>query len=530
VTAPSKAASVPAGTRYVELIRVSSTGQAERDTPEDQRSALARLAASRGGVLIERIEDGASGLSGAADLNERPDLQRLAQLARASAFDELRVRHLDRLTRHADPRERFAIYGMVQDAGAVIVDASGHVVDPSSEIGEVDWFLQTWASAKERKRIAERTVAARQRLAAEGRPMTTIPYGRRYDHASGTWSTDDQTLRTYRRLFHDVIAGVSLQQIARDLNAEGTPAPKGGLWEASSVRRMIRNPSAVGVMTSYGHAIRIPPVVDEDTQRLAVTAMKRGRTRSGPAAKHNALLRKIATCSECGSTVHVRTPGHGVLYYACARGEKGHAENGCRAWHRVESVDAAFIEALREMLCDPGRVHAFAPTGASVPAPADDVRAAEKDLGELAEREERLVRLVTKGLCAEVTAERQLAEIARLRSAATERRAAAEAREESAARAEEHAGQIASAVELLRREVENATFDRWRALVELLFPRQRGAWVRIGPDGQIDTHGLLRLTGGETVDRNECQSIPMRQPSDWNQNGCARRRTSSARP
>src|SRR4051794_7125475 len=112
-TATPLAAALP---RYVELVRVSSQGQANRDTPEDQRAALNRLRLSRPGVLIERID---STVSGAKDSDDRKDLQRLAELARSPAFDEVRVRHTDRLTRHEDPRERFMVYGLIADAGAV---------------------------------------------------------------------------------------------------------------------------------------------------------------------------------------------------------------------------------------------------------------------------------------------------------------------------------------------------------------------------------------------------------------------------
>jgi hypothetical protein len=126
----------PASPRIIELLRVSGQGQADRDTPADQRAALDKLREAFPGVLVERIDSGAvRAISGAADFRDRPDLRRLKELSDARAFDELRVRHLDRLTRHDDPRERFVVYGLVADAGAIIRDASGHVIDPRSEVG-----------------------------------------------------------------------------------------------------------------------------------------------------------------------------------------------------------------------------------------------------------------------------------------------------------------------------------------------------------------------------------------------------------
>lgn len=478
--------------RFLELIRVSSTGQAERDTPEDQRRALARLAQARPGRLVERIEHGASGLSGAAGLNQRPDLLRLAELSRARAFDELRVRHLDRLTRHTDPRERFAIFGMVADAGAVIVDAGGHVVDPATEIGEVDYFLQTWASARERKKIVERTVEARRRLSAAGRPMTTIPYGRTFDYEAGVWGTDEERTAVYRRIFRETIAGVSLHQLAARLNSEGIPAPKGGTWEASSLRRMLRNGSAVGRMTSYGHPISCPPVVDEMTQRRALAALARGRTRSGPPAKHDALLRKLATCSVCGSSMHVAMGSRpAVLYYRCAGAKPGTCE--ARTYHPVAEVDAAFLEALRAALEDPGRILHAATKRRPAGAVESDAAGVRQEIALLDRREENLVRLQTRGMVSAPVFERQAAEIARLRNSATERLAALDASLAAAQHARDHAADLTAAVEGIRKRLARATFTEWRRLVEQLFPRQEGTWVRIHPTGRIETHGLLRL-------------------------------------
>jgi DNA invertase Pin-like site-specific DNA recombinase len=502
--------------RFVELIRVSSAGQAERDTPEDQRRALDRLAKTRPGRLVERIDHGAAGLSGAADLAQRPDLQRLATLSRERAFDELRVRHLDRLTRHDDPRERFAIYGMVADAQAVIVDAGGHVVDPATEIGEVDYFLQTWASARERRKIIERTVTARKRLAAEGRPMTTIPYGRRYDHATGEWSTDPREMTVYRRIFAEVIGGTSLHRLAARLNAEGLTAPKGGLWEASSIRQMIRKPAALGRITSYGHPIACPPVVDDVTQRRAIAAMRRGRTKSGPPGKHRALLRRIAVCGVCGSTMHVVVSGTKStgLYYRCAnaKGRRG-APPTCsaRRHHQVAEIDAGFLAAVREAVRDPDRLLRQAAPSAADPGQArGELDAIKREIERLDRREENLVRMRSQGEVRDEMWRRQSAEIGRLRAAAEERRDAIVGALEAAERLQGQAQDARAAIESMRRRLAKAGWEEWRRLIETVWQRQEGTWIRIHPGGQIEARGgAIRLERKPGTETSQTSRIPL---------------------
>src|SRR5436190_15378621 len=153
VTPPRASAHDPAdGPSFVELIRVSTKGQANDDTPEMQRRALDLLAERRPGERMARIE---VQVSGAAKMRDRPDLLELERLSKLRAYKELRVYDLDRLTRSDDMRERAAVYGMVADAGAVIVDVSGRVIDPQDESGqsEMDYLFRTYFAAHERKRI-----------------------------------------------------------------------------------------------------------------------------------------------------------------------------------------------------------------------------------------------------------------------------------------------------------------------------------------------------------------------------------------
>lgn len=484
--------------RYVELIRVSSTGQSERETPADQRRALDALRKTRPGALVERVELGAAGLSGALPLAKRPDLQRLRYLAEHGGFDELRVRHFDRLIRVDDPDEQEAVFAILRRAGAVLVEADGAVTDPRSLPGRIVAIVKAEGAAEERRKIVERTVEARDRLSAAGRPMTTIPYGRRYDYASGEWSTDPREMETYRRIFREVIAGASLHKVAADLNAAGISAPKGGQWEGSSVRRMLRNSSAVGRMTSYGHPIACPPVVDDMTQRRALAALARGRTRSGPPAKIPALLRKLATCSECGSTMHVVTGPPGLVYYRCAAAKKRTGRPAtCSAGicHPVADVDAAFLASLKAAVQDPDRLIRQAQRAApSAKKAEEELAVVRREVERLDRREENLVRMRSLGEVRDEMWKRQRTEIARLRLGAEERIAALTAAVDSAARSREHARDARSAIEAIRRQAEKAAPHEWRRLIEATFPRSEQTWIRIHPNRTISAYGgVIRL-------------------------------------
>jgi DNA invertase Pin-like site-specific DNA recombinase len=463
------------------LIRVSTQGQAARDTPQDQRAALDHLRRSRPGVLVERIE---GAVSGAADGAERPDLARLAELAALRAFDEVRVRHLDRLTRHEDPLERAAVLSMVRRAGALIVDAGGAVLDPRSMGGELTWVVTTIASAEERRKIVERTTAAKRRLAGEGRLVCgRPPWGRTWDKKRG-WGTDPAVLATYRRLFDLCIRGASLSEIADTLNAEGVGSPRGRPWDPSNVSRLIHDPAARGEYVVGGERIRVPAVVDEETYRAAADRLASAMSYSGPKPSVFAMLRRIAACGECGALMRIRHGKGGRHYYVCP--------SVCSGYHYLPEVDAVVREALRSFLERPGALHAAAeePHEDASQAAQEAATEAERTLRALDTREENLARLVTKGLVRAKVGEKQLAEIAQLRAQAERDLAQAKAEMAAAERRAELAADLEARIAGIREGLATATPEEWRDLCLLLFPR---GGVRIQRDGRIDLRGALPL-------------------------------------
>jgi DNA invertase Pin-like site-specific DNA recombinase/ribosome-associated translation inhibitor RaiA len=486
--------------RFVEIVRVSTKAQAARDTPEDQRAALDRLRRTRPGTFVTRIDEA---VSGAKNTASRSDMAQLFELAAARAFDEIRVRHIDRLTRHDDPRERFAIYGAIRDAGAVIVEASGRVIDPADEMGELDLTLQGWFAARERKRILERTIAAKKRKARDGRlPQGQPPFGRTFDKTTGVWGINEDRAKAYRRMFDLCLSGRSLGQIAATLNADGVPTTRGREWTDANVARLLRDPAAVGRYTAQEHTFTIPRVVDEETFRAVDQRLRSNNCLSGPKPTIFALLRKLATCGACGSPMYLQlgggTPSR-IRYYYCSSHDRT-----CRVYHRVEEVDARVIEALRKWLDTP---ETLADT-AALNAPEDVRKSAERDIREAEAKLRDLRRQVTfllrkgrrhRGFEAEF--EKELAQVHAERANVEAALATAQAQLDAAERHADVAANLSAAMANLRKGLADATPQKWRELCEIVFPR-RG--VRLHPNGKIELSG--RVSVQEPLVHRSCAS------------------------
>jgi hypothetical protein len=116
---------------------------------------------------------------------------------------------------------------------------------------------------------------------------------------------------------------------------------------------------------------------------------------------------------------------------------------------------------------------------------------------------------MTKGLVPDDVAERQLAELQRLRTAAEKQLAAARAAQDAAERVATNRRTVEEAVALLRSLVKDGSFDAYRRLAVALFPRADDTWIKIHNDGTVDARGLVTLRPADAA--NEVQPDDQRR-------------------
>lgn len=490
--------------RYVEFIRVSSRGQADRDTPELQLRALARLADQRDGTLVERIHE--EHVSGTLPLTQRPDLLRLKQLSQERAFDELRVYAIDRLTRSPDPQERMAVWTMVAEAGAVIVDTNGRVIDPVDEsgFGELDYYLQSFFAAREAQRIRRRTRDGMRRAASRGRPLSGLPpFGYSYDLASNSWSVSEHLRPWVLRIFEDCAAGKPSRHIASVLAAHGIRSSRGGRWHATSIARLVKNTIYVGeyVQTVEGEEYRteVPPIVDPALFRRANAALTARSGRPQNAVEVEALCRSVLFCGTCGERMQVRTSrrkGVAYVYYQCGSKHPRTVAENCGAQnHRVEHLDRAVWASVAALMSDPDLLAQAASTSDQAEERQHRERDIELGLEKLRMQQAEVLELLADGLAKDVCRERLKrldeervvleAELERSRNAETVREQA----RLSALRLQER-------VQAIQGGLESASFELRRELLLALVPQHSGFGVHVHDTGQIRLVGALDLGSG----------------------------------
>ena len=147
------------GAIVVGYIRVSSSSQ----DYAYQRSAIDAAARGRGEQVCEWFADVASGAT-----LDRPELARLRRALDVRRVRQVWVWRLDRLTR-SGISDTLASVEHVRRSGAELVSVSDRVALDGGPTGELVLAMLAWCAQMEREKIRENQVAARERMARQGR-------------------------------------------------------------------------------------------------------------------------------------------------------------------------------------------------------------------------------------------------------------------------------------------------------------------------------------------------------------------------
>lgn len=230
--------------RFIGYRRVSTAGQVDRYGLPAQETDL-RTYARGGQHRLVRIEtDDAK--SGTLPAEERPGLVAALKAIRAGEADGLLVPgDLDRLARELIVQE--AILSQVWKAGGVVhTTTRGEVLadDPDDPMRTaIRQFMGIFAQL-DRALIAKRMRNGRKAKAEAGgyAGYGSPAFGQRSDGAELV--TDEREAAVTARMRALRADGMSYQQVADQLNAEGLTSKRGGTWHAMTVSRVLSRESA----------------------------------------------------------------------------------------------------------------------------------------------------------------------------------------------------------------------------------------------------------------------------------------------
>jgi DNA invertase Pin-like site-specific DNA recombinase len=365
--------------RVAIYARYSSDRQSEASA-EDQARLCRERAEREGWAVVGAFLDEA--VSGAT--RNRPQLT--AMLARAAEFDIVLTESLDRLSR--DQEDIHAIQKRLRFAGVEIVTLA------DGTVGEEILSVKGMMAALFLRDLGQKTRRGQMGRVHAGRIPGGISYGYRRvsrldekgEVERGLREIDEVQAEVVRRIFRQYLLGISPKEIARQLNAERIPAPRGTLWRASTItghrtrrngilynalyagriqfnrqtflrdpdtRRRVARPNPASEWLE--HDVPELRIVEDAAWKAVQARLANGSTQ--PMHKRRRPKRLFSGLLECGSC-------GGSIIIVCGEqwGCGNHRETGTCANNRLTRnsvIEARVLGALKERLLDPALVSEY---------------------------------------------------------------------------------------------------------------------------------------------------------------------------
>lgn len=376
-----------AGLRLALYCRASKdTKDADYDFTEksvsDQEAKGREWAAAHECVIVDLYPDNNKSASRYAK-KTREHFDRLVADITAGKIDIIWMWMLDRSQRalkvYAELRDLCRERGMLWVVGGRVYDLSNWMDVQALSFAAVQGEMLPDIISENVKRGLDSSAQA-------GRPAGLTPYGYRRVFDSRTRRFVRQVADTevrsatnakgvesaytragiVRELFRKAESGYPLIHLAQDLNFRGIPAPRGGKWGRSTIRRLLLNPAYIGIRRYKGEELDVEVLWDAliETRRFyavkrILTAPERKTTRP---ARAKYLMSYIAH-SSCGGVMQARhiTPkgirNHkaikkSYLTYIC--------EDGCTAI-LARRFDKFVEDTIGAWLAQPGLAKRLAP-------------------------------------------------------------------------------------------------------------------------------------------------------------------------
>ena len=244
---------------YLRRSRADEEAEArgEGETLARHRNALFDLARRQSLAVVEVYQEIASGDTIAA----RPEMRRLLADVSARKYAGVLCMAVDRLGRGDSMDQGYIMQTFLYSGTKIITPEK--TFDPDSP-SDFEYFeMRQFFARREYASIKGRMQAGRELATKEGYFVgSRAPYGYRIipspDKRSYTLDIIPEQAAIVRQIFAWYLGGMDTSEIAEEagchviaqrLNEMRIPSPRGTLWSESTVRRIIKNPVYIGMVT-----------------------------------------------------------------------------------------------------------------------------------------------------------------------------------------------------------------------------------------------------------------------------------------
>ena len=377
---------------------------------------------------------------------DRPEMQKLLLSANKNEFDVVVTLKLDRLSRV--PRD---FYNLFEDLGEIDVGLAvvEDNIDTTTAVGRMLVGILLQFAAFEREIGIERTQAAMDQIASEGRPGGGVPpLG--YDRIEKHFEINAKEAKIIKRIYREYLLGMSPAEIARRLNSDGlrtkTHLKNDGSFRSGDrpfdmkiLHTHITNPLYKGIIFHSGHNFpgKHEPIISVDKWEQAQLIVQRNAKKKnlGNSVRDQHLLNGLMTCEICGD---ILSPHGGTgkskkvyHYYQCMSSKSTGRRKDCdNAPIRTIHLEGIVIDLIKKIAISDEFYKATEEAIDSsfkrnvIEKLKDEIHRTAGEESEIARRQNNLAKLISDGqIDSSGTITHELEELDRMRSTLATRRA-----------------------------------------------------------------------------------------------------------
>lgn len=330
-------------------------------SPDVQRVAIADYAAARGYEVTGWLE-GIDQSGSRARSAWWPRLEQAVSEVESGQYGVIVVWKFSRIARH---RLRWAVaIDRVEEAGGRIESATEQF-DTTTSSGRLARGMMAELQAFEAERIGEVWKEVHARRIASGRPPNGKPkWGYAYDREQKLHVPDPVTGPVLADLYRRYVAGESVYQLVRWLNAHGWRTQDDGLWSDRTLRRVMDTGFASGRFLVDGQLRQgaHEALIDDDLWQAYLDARVVRRGRPPRTERSQYLLSGMVRCARCGGAMVAGqfSDNHQPKYRCATAKEQGPL--ACEGGHilaaTVEAYVVGYLESFKEAIENRGQAQA----------------------------------------------------------------------------------------------------------------------------------------------------------------------------
>ena len=221
-------------------IRVSTDNQTEL-SPDSQIKLIRQYAKQNGYIVPNEYIFRDDGISGKHASN-RPDFTKMIAVAKQkpSPFSAVLLWKFSRFARNQE--ESIFYKSMLRKNGVDVLSISEPVID--GPFGSLIERIIEWTDEYYSIRLSGEVKRGMLEKVERGGIVTAASFG--YVVKNNQYVVNPETAPIVQKIYSDFLDGVSMIQIARQLNELGIKTTRGGLWENRTVDYVLQNPVYIG--------------------------------------------------------------------------------------------------------------------------------------------------------------------------------------------------------------------------------------------------------------------------------------------